>query len=72
MEKIPREIKHDSIALGTKGYTQDEIKDILGVSISTIQRTKYRLRDHGDVEGGTTKRGPKAKLSMDLEQVTLC
>jgi transposase len=71
MEKIPRTIKHDAIALGRDGYTQSEIKDILGISISTIQRTAYKLRDHGDIEGGTQKPGPKAKLSRDLEDVIL-
>lgn len=71
MQKIPREIKHDAIALGNGGHTQDDIVDILGISVSTIQRAKYRLRDYGDIEGGQQKRGPKPKLSTDLEQVTL-
>jgi transposase len=71
MEKIPRTLKHDAIALGKDGYTKSEIKDILGISISAIQHTVYKLRDHGDIEGGTRMPGPKAKLSRDLEDVTL-
>jgi transposase len=71
MDKIPRIIKHDAIALGKGGRKQREVKDILGISISTIQRATYKLRDYGDIEGGTQKRGPKAKLSRDLEDVTL-
>jgi transposase len=71
MDKVPRELKHDAIALGNNGYTQNQINDILGISVSTIQRTKYKLRDHGDIEGGTQKRGPKPKLSRDLEDVIL-
>jgi transposase len=71
MEKIHRHIKQDAIILGNEGKTQEEIKDILGISVSVIQRAKYRQRDHGDVEGGAKKRGPKPKLSVDLEDVTL-
>lgn len=71
MEKIPRNIKHDAILLGDKGYTQLEISDILKMSVSAIQRAKYKLRDHGDIEGGTKKRGPKPKLGPDLEDVLL-
>lgn len=71
MEKIPRNIKHDAIVLGDKGYTQLEISDILTISISAIQRAKYKLRDHGDIEGGPKKRGPKPKLGADLEDVIL-
>jgi transposase len=70
MEKIPRSIKLDSIVLGHKGRTQSEIKDVLGISISTIQRAKYNQRDHGDIEAAK-KRGPKPKMSADLEDVNL-
>jgi len=70
--KLPRELKHDAIILSDKGYTQTAISDILKISVSSIQRAKYKLRDHGDIEGGSKKRGRKAKLSPDLEDVTLC
>lgn len=71
MEKIHRHIKQDAIILGNEGKTQAEIKEILGISVSAIQRAKYKQRDHGDVEGGAKKRGPKPKLSVDLEDVAL-
>jgi len=71
MEKIPRSIKQNAVILGHKGLTQPEIKDILGISISAIQRAKYKQRDHGDIEGGAKKRGPKPKMSADLEDVNL-
>ena len=71
MEKIPRSIKLDAIVLGEKGFTQPQIKDILGISISVIQRAKYNLHNYGDIEGGAKKRGPKPKMSADLEDVNL-
>ena len=71
MEKIPHRIKQDAVILSNQGKTQEEIKDILGISVSTIQRAKCKQRDHGDMEGGAKKRGPKLKLSADLEDVTL-
>jgi transposase len=71
METIPRSIKLDAIVLGLKGFKQPEIKDTLGISISVIQRAKYKQRDHGDIEGGAKKRGPKPKMSADLEDVNL-
>ena len=71
MDKISREVKHNAISLGNRGLTQIEIKEVLGISVSTIQRAKYKLRDHGDIEGGTKKRGRKAKLCPRLEEVML-
>jgi transposase len=71
MEKIPRNIKLNAITLGHNGFTQPQIKDVLGISISAIQRAKYNLRDHGDIEGRAKKRGPKPKMSADLEDVNL-
>ena len=71
MQKIPRSIKHDAIILGDEGHTQDRIKNILGISVSTIQRAKHNLNKHGDVERRPQKRGPKGKLDRYMEDVSL-
>ena len=71
MQKIPRSIKHDAIILGDEGHTQDRINHILGISVSTIQRAKHNLKEHGDVEGRPQKRGPKGKLDRYMEDVYL-
>ena len=71
MQKIPRSIKHDTIILGDEGHTQDRIKHILDISVSTIQRAKHNLKEHGDVEGCSQKRGPKGKLDRYMEDISL-
>ena len=71
MQKIPRSIKHDAIIIGDEGHTQDRIKHILGISVSTIQCAKHNLKEHSNVEGRSQKRGPKGKPDRYMEDVSL-
>ena len=71
LDTIPWAIKHDVIHLTSKGYTEEEAAGILGISVSTIQRAKHKLRYHGDIEGGKKKKGTKGKLDhADIEVCT--
>jgi hypothetical protein len=69
MEKIPRSIKHNTILLSDEGHSQEEIKNILGILVATIQHAKHNFKEHGDVEGCPGKVGRRGKLDTYMEQV---
>ena len=70
-EKIPQAIKHKAIGLVTEGQNRSQVAASLGISDRTIRRARQKVREHGDIEGGTKKAGPKHKLLPEMELVFL-
>jgi transposase len=67
--KVPRRTKLDTVNLNSQGNAEIPVAHSLGISRSTLQRAKKKLADHGDVEGGKKKVGPKAELSPGMLNV---
>lgn len=59
-EKIPRPVKHKALALSREGMTQREAAELCGISERTLRRARAREIEHGDIERGQKKRGPKS------------
>ena len=68
---IARETKLESIVMGAQGVKQEEIAESLGISKRTIQRSKAKQQNFGDIEGGARKRGRKLTLSSGMEDVCI-
>jgi transposase len=54
--------------MGTQGYKQSDIAITLDISVRTVQRAKKKSHEHGDVEGGKKKSGPKGKIDQYIEE----
>jgi transposase len=69
MERISRKTKSQALALGAQGMKQADIAVELDISVSTVQRAKSRLQNHGDVEAGYKKPGPKGLFPPGIHPV---
>lgn len=70
VRKVSRTAKLDAVILEAKGeHTQEEVATVMNMHVKTLQRAKAKLKEHGDVEGGTNKRGPKGKLHYNVKNV---
>jgi transposase len=69
--KIPRKVKIDAISMtsGSDKLSHPKIATTLGISTKTIQRAVKKEKEHGDVEGGVKKRGPKGKMDFGMQNV---
>jgi transposase len=69
--KIPRKVKIDAISMtsGSDKLSHPKIATTLGISIKTIQRAVKKEKEHGDVEGGVQKRGPKGKMDFGMQNI---
>ena len=70
--KVSRDIKYQAIIMSAEGHSPGYIAHSLGVSESTVKRAKKRSTEHGDIEGGYKKSGPKGKIDIYMEQVIPC
>jgi len=70
--KVSRCTKLDAVNSYSQGNAEGPVAHSLGISVSTLQRAKKKLHDHGDVEGGKKKAGPKPKLSPGMLNVNSC
>ena len=68
-EKVSRREKLDALTLVAAGHTRDNAARLMHISKSTIARTKRKQRLHGDIEGGTKKRGRRAKFTGQIINV---
>ena len=68
-EKIQRRRKLDSLNLCAQGNETKDVAEIMGISESTIYRSKRNLRACGDVEGKKVKRGRKPKITSQTIDV---
>jgi len=68
-ETISREIKNKSLSLAMEGRQEKDIALELNISVSTVQRAKWKAFRYGDVEGGRKKAGPKGKIDGFMEEV---
>jgi transposase len=66
---VSRRTKLDAVNAYFQGNAEGPVAHSLSISVSTLQRAKRKLRDHGDVEGGKKKAGPKPKLSPGMLNV---
>jgi transposase len=67
MEPIPVRIRERIITLYDEGEQTSEIAELLGYSPAAVRRVKQHLRERGTLEPRVPKRGPKGKLSGDVE-----
>jgi len=67
--KVPRRRKLDALALHASGHKRDNAASLMHISTSTLGRAKRRQRLYGDIEGGTKKRGPRAKFTPEIINV---
>ena len=67
--KVPRRRKLDALTLHASGHTRDNAAILMHVSKSTIARAKRKQRLYGDIEGGTKKRGRRAKFTPEIINV---
>jgi transposase len=68
-EKVPRRQKLDALTLVAAGHTRSQAASLMHISKSTIARAKRKQRLHGDIEGGTKKRGRRAKFTPEILNV---
>jgi len=62
-EKVSCRKKLDSLNLCAQGNNAKGVAQEIGISESTIYRSKRNLRTCGDVEGKKVKRGRKPKIT---------
>ena len=67
--KLPYTVKMLALELDTKGHSQGEIAETLAISVDIITRAKWKMKSHGDVEGGRHKRRPKPKMDPGMQDV---
>ena len=67
--KVSRRKKLDALTLASSGLTQKHAARLTHISVSTVGRSKRKLRLHGDIEGGKKKRGPRAKFTPEIINV---
>ena len=68
--KIERKVKIDAVCMDSQGnYKQTEVAFTHRISVRTLRRSKKKLREHGDVEGGKKKRGPRGKIDHQMLNV---
>jgi transposase len=68
--KVSRRKKLEALALCAEGRKQEDVAYEVGISISTIKRSKKKQRLHGDIEGGRKKQGRKPTLTADIINVS--
>jgi len=68
--KVSRRKKLEALVLCAKGHKQEDATYEVGISKSTIKRSKRKLRLHGDIEGGRKKQGRKPTMTTDLINVS--
>ena len=68
-QQLPQAVKLIALGLDAQGHKQTEIAEQLAISIGTITNAKRKMKNHGDVEGGRRKRGPKPKMDPGMEIV---
>jgi len=69
-KKRSRRDKLDALSLVAAGHTRAHVACLTYVSVSTIQRSKRKQKLYGDIEGGGKKRGPRAKFTPGIINVT--
>jgi transposase len=72
--KTARDLKHEALVSCSQGRNQADVAQEYGMDRKTIQRAATKFREHGDIEGGAQKRGPKGKLDANMVEVfhSLC
>jgi transposase len=71
-EKIDRKAKIHAVILDAQGQaTQDEVATIMKMGKRTLQRAKQKFKTHGDVEGGTKKRGRPPTIHHSVRTVCI-
>ena len=66
---IPHRVKLDALALCSQGYSNKHSSNVFGISKRAIQRSRKKLRVHGDIEGGRRKHGRKPKFDDTMVNV---
>lgn len=66
---MDRAIKHDAVIMDASGAKQKDIVSTLPISKSTLARSKRKLKETGDIEGGIKKRGRKSNLDDGMKNV---
>lgn len=71
-QKIESSVLRDALHLEKrKSRTQEEVAGRYGISVSSLQRAKYRDLAYGDVDAKPPKkRGPKGQLDCYMEDVS--
>jgi transposase len=67
--KLPRTVKLLALELDANGHSQREIAEKLGISVGTITKAKHNVKEHGDIEDKSHKRGPKQKMDQGIQDV---
>jgi len=67
--KVSRRNKPDALTLVASGLTREHAAGLTHISVSTVGRSKRKLKLHGDIEGGKKKRGPRAKFTPEIINV---
>jgi len=68
-QQLPRAVKLIALELDAQGHKHTEIAEQLAISVGTITIAKRKMKNHGDIEGGRRKRGPKPKMDPRMEMV---
>jgi transposase len=68
-DKISRDVKMDALIMTAKGVKPQQVAQALGISESTIYRSKAKMTKYGDIEAGQQKPGPKNLLSSRIQDV---
>ena len=66
--QLHRAVKLIALELDAQGHSA-EIAEQLAISVGTITNAKRKMKNHGDIEGGRQKRGPKPKMDPGMEMV---
>ena len=59
----------DAIIMTAKGVKTQQVAEALGISESTIYRSKAKMTKYGDIEAGQRKRGPQNSLPSRIQDV---
>jgi len=68
--KVSRRKKLEALALCAEGRKQIDAAYEVGISMSTIKRSKKKQRLYGDIEGGRKKQGRKPTMTADIINVS--